>query len=373
MGLIIVRPSIAAALACCFILSVSLEPAQAGSISAAKATPASFFGVMADGPAIDGSTDAAAEFRLMRSSGARSVRFSIFWRSVESSRGAFDFAKLDVLVGGAANAGVTVLPVVQGTPAWAASAPATYASPPADPSDYAAFVAKLARRYGPSGEFWKTNKGKDLPIKSWQIWNEPNLDGSWSLEQGPWVQGYVSLLRSTRKALKAVDPTAKIVLGGLCSSRKGASWENLRAIYAAGGRGLFDIAAVHPFSQRVASIVKIVDFSRAVMRDYKDTKTPMLLTEISWSSAVGWPVDPAYGWELTEQGQATQLRATLTALAARRQVDNIVGFHWAGWLSPAVGSTNSFDYSGLRKMVGAIPVSKPALSAYRETVSKLTR
>jgi len=362
MGLSVMRRFLLAASVCCFASLLSLQSAQA------RGVPADFFGVMADGPTFDGQTDMASEFRLMYRSGARSVRFAVYWPSIEPSRGTFDVGQLDARFAAAQAAGLSVLPVVAGTPDWAAGTPVTSASPPADPADYANIVARLARRYGSGGTFWKGRSGKPMPVKAWQIWNEPDLSKFWALDHGPWAVGYVRLLRAARKSIKAVDPKAKIVLAGMTN----ASWLSLRSVYLAGGRGQFDLAAIHPFSKEVAGVLQIVRLARRAMAAGKDSKTPLLLTEISWTSALG-QARLVYGWETTEAGQASKLREALTQLAARRRPDNLAGLYWATWLSPKVGSQFSFDYSGLRKMSGGIPVSKPALAAYRQTVAKLTR
>jgi hypothetical protein len=362
MGVVSIRYVLGVALVCLSASSLSVQSAQA------RGVPADFFGVTADGPTFDGQADMASEFRLMHSSGARSVRLAVYWPGIEPSRGDFNVTQLDARFAAAQAAGLNVLPVVEGTPAWAASPPVTSASPPADPGDYAKIVARLARRYGPGGTFWTSRFGKAMPVKAWQIWNEPDLPKFWALDHGPWAVGYVRLLRAARKSLKAVDPKAKIVLAGMTNY----SWRSLRSIYSAGGRGQFDLAAIHPFSKEVAGTLQIVRLARKAMAAGKDSKTPLLLTEVSWTSGLG-QATYVYGWEASEEGQASKLRAALTQFAARRRSDNLAGLYWATWLSPKVGSAFSFDYSGLRKMSGGIPVSKPALAAYRRTVAKLTR
>ena len=62
------RLILAAVLACLLVLPAS---------SAGAAVPRSFFGVMADGPLLDGPFDLGRETRLMRSSGAGTVRVAV--------------------------------------------------------------------------------------------------------------------------------------------------------------------------------------------------------------------------------------------------------------------------------------------------------
>ena len=59
------------------------------------------------------------------------------------------------------------------------------------------------------------------PIRSWQIWNEPNLTRYWNV--APWAPSYVALLKRADKALKAADPGSKTVLAGLPNE----SWKAL--------------------------------------------------------------------------------------------------------------------------------------------------
>ena len=54
----------------------------------------------------------------------------------------------------AAARGLGVLPVLQGTPAWAALQPGDPASPPRDPEDFARLLTALVARYGPNGSLW---------------------------------------------------------------------------------------------------------------------------------------------------------------------------------------------------------------------------
>src|SRR6185295_11550826 len=109
----------------------------------------------------------------------------------------------------------------------------------------------LATRYGPSGTFWKQNPTlPKLPIRDWQIWNEPDATKYWSDQ--PFVADYTALLKAARVALRGVDPGARTVLAGFPSR----SWVSLARLYKAGARTAFDVAAVHPFSLPVANITR---------------------------------------------------------------------------------------------------------------------
>jgi hypothetical protein len=344
------------------LLSIAALLALAGPAQAR--TPASFFGVMADGPLLAPGADLAAEARLMRSSGARTVRVAFYWAEMQPQQGQpVDFTASDRLVGAFSDAGLSVLPILVRSPAWAANGDTREGAIP-DPAAYGAFVGEFVKRYGASGTFW-AGRARATKLRQFQIWNEPDINRY--LQAGPnWPSVYVSLLRSGHDAVKAADPGATVVAAGLTNN----SWEDLAKLYAAGGRGLFDAAAIHPFSKRVPNVVRIVRLARNEMRKRGDARVPLLLTEVSWTSGKGESTFN-YGWETTERGQATRVREALTALARERTRLRIGAIYWYTWLSPATGDDESFSYAGLRKLRGGRPVNKPALSSFRRTVQRL--
>ena len=110
------------------------------------------------------------------------------------------------------------------TPDWAAQYPTRHGTPPKFPSDYAAFMTRLVRRYGPQGTFW--DERPDVPrrpLRDWQIWNEPHFDFYWYTPQGSWAPEYVELLRAAKSAIRSADPGARVVLAGFAD----ASWKVL--------------------------------------------------------------------------------------------------------------------------------------------------
>jgi hypothetical protein len=326
--------------------------------------PAGFFGVMADGPLLGPQVDLPREARLMRGAGVGSVRVPFYWRDVQPQPGAMSWAPTDRIVAALAGSRLRALPILVRAPAWAAGGDTREGAVPS-PETYAAFVAAAVRRYGPGGSFWSENPGiPRVPVRSWQVWNEPDIDRYWVGE--PWPSTYVRLLGAAYASIKGADRGAQVVAAGLTNR----SWEDLRELYRAGARGRFDAAAIHPFSRRVENVLKIVRLARQEMRRRGDGRKPLLLTEVSWSSGQGRS-SFNYGWETTERGQASRLRSAFTALARERARLRIGGVWWYTWLSPAIGDDESFSYSGLRRLSGDRPVSKPAYAAFRSIVRRL--
>ena len=170
-------------------------------------------------------------------------------RSSPRVRTAADFTRPDAVVLQAAQRGLGVLPVVHGTPQWAALQPGDPASPPRDPADFSRLLTALVARYGPSGSFWAEHpEVSRQPIRAWQIWNEPNLTRYWNV--APWAPSYVRLLQAADRALKAADPRSQTVLAGLPNE----SWKAIETIYDAGARGAFDVVTLHPYTGKPANV-----------------------------------------------------------------------------------------------------------------------
>jgi hypothetical protein len=349
-----------------------------------RPVPQSFVGVMADGPLRTPWADSAGEMDRMVSAGVESVRLVADWADAqpyrsfaevpERERSRFrdedgvptDYTVIDADISAAAKRHLTVLPVVYRSPGWAALHPASFTSPPRSGKTYARFVGALARRYGSRGTFWLEHPELPArPVRYWQIWNEPSLVEYW--DEQPFARRYVDVLRSARHSLLAADPRARVVLAGLPNF----SWEDLARIYRAGGRGLFDVVAIHPFTATVPGVVTILERARKVMHANGDRRLPLWVTELSWTSARGkarW----TYGNETNEAGQARNLSRVYSLLARERRRLRLQRAYWYTWMSVETNPDYPFDYAGLARMGpdGSV-VLKPAFGALRRTALRL--
>ncbi|MGI8632503.1 MAG: hypothetical protein ACR2NA_08160 [Solirubrobacterales bacterium] len=364
-------------------LIVVAAPAQAR-------VPANFFGTVVDGPALtDPRVDVASELALIRSSGLRSIRTSFNWSMMQpyrrwsevppSHRAAYVrdgsvpllAAQTDLIVGAAAQRGLTVLPVVLTTPSWAARRPA-FESPPRNRGDYGRFLAQLVRRYGSDGRFWREHPELPRrPIRHWQLWNEPHFRSFFNVH--PFARDYARLLRTGAAAVHRTDPRAKVVLAGLADR----SWDHLDAIYRQPRtRQAFDIVAVHPFTDKPSNVERGLRRVRRVMRRHGDSRKPLWVTELSWTSGKG-QINPGAmrGWEQTEEGQARRLTQAYTRLgrASVRARLRLQRVYWYTWMSPDGRPTATFDWAGLRTVDDAGTRSKPAHEALRSMITTLRR
>ncbi len=367
------------------ICVLALAPASSAS-AAKRQVPHGFMSMFADGPALDPAVDLDAQVAMMARNGVETLRVAFDWSDMQPYASAADvpadqqppldhdvdgipttFAVSDRVVAAGSAHGIEILPVVVRTPPWAAKDPGDFASPPRDVQTYARFMRALVRRYGPNGDFARERQAqRTLPIRSWQVWNEPNALFYWS--EQPFGRGYVRLLKAAAIAIRKADPGAQVVLAGLVNQ----SWRHIRKVYAAGGRRYFDVAAIHPFTRKPQNVLRILRLVRQAMVAGRDRNKRLVVTELTYASAAGKGVSRSFGIEVTEAQQASLLREVITLLAARRRELRLDRVFWVSWLRRDMSRDDVFDYSGLRSIApdGAIR-DKPALAAYRTVARRL--
>jgi hypothetical protein len=194
----------------------------------------------------------------------------IAWRDVEPSPGQYDWSKLAALeeeLRTAGALGVEPLINIQITPEWAQKHPGNACGPiAADKFDaFAAFMEQLVLRYGSMTEYG---------VRFWQIGNEPDIAvgivggesvfGCWGDRSDPYYGGghYAEMLKVVYPRIKAADPEARVLLGGLLlecdpytmtvpdtcfNEDRLQSGYFLEGILKAGGGDFFDILDVHGY------------------------------------------------------------------------------------------------------------------------------
>ncbi len=278
----------------------------------------------------------------VREAGFGWVRVQLQWSEFEPSPGNYNTAVYDTIIGAASNGGANVLVSVVKAPAWASPS-----HPGALPENTAAFgrtMRYLAARY--SGT-----------VGAWEIWNEQNLAGEVGGRVA--VAPYFETLKAGYGAVKAVDPHAIVLFGGLTPTglNDPAVAVNdvayLREFYAyrgGEGRNYFDVLAAHPgsaanppdttFPENPGSgacppkyaaqagncwkngpdfYFRRVEDQRAVMVEVGDAPKQVWLTEFGWDSCQGGlPAPNGYEYcALTSEAQQAQyiLRAFAIARA----------------------------------------------------------
>ena len=318
------------------------------------------------------SSDPVAVAGAMRDARVELVRQPFSWKRIETTPGRLDFSVYDAVMSAAASARLKVLPVLMDPPDWRSTAPATgrlrAMYPPKDPAAMAAVAASLVRRYGPNGSFWAAHPElTPSPIASWQVWNEPNIPAFWAT--GPDPATYVAMLRAVGSAIRAADPAAEIVAGGLPYAGAGMTPEAfIDAIYAAGARGTFDTLAMHPYAANPAGVLEILRLARAQLDRLGDPDRPIWATEFGWATG-GPPVTITY----PEPAQAQLVSATIRVMQQARDVLRLRGFVAFRWKDVALnpGQTDVWAlHTGLLREDGT---PKPALAAFRDVAPVWSR
>jgi hypothetical protein len=347
---------------------VPAAPARSGG-----ALPRDYFGVVAEDSFAHPGAYRTATLNRLAGIGIGLVRQTFDWASIQRGPRRYDFSAYDSFVGSLAARRMSVLPVLLDPPRFLSSAPAQGAQPgtypPGNYADMARFAGVLVRRYGPRGRFWRSHPQlPKMPIRSWQIWNEPSLPAYWP--SGPDPAEYTRLLARVARAIRHFDPHAEIVSAGIPDSRLGIPFSRfLEGMYAAGARGDFDTLAIHPYARDAAGVAAAVESARRIMDDNGDRRSHIWVTEMGWADA-----GPASSFTVGGSGQAERISTALSRLVSERAQTRLRGIVYFGWRDGAPYAPAFKDFWGLH--TGLLTLAgrpKPALKAFADTVSRLRR
>lgn len=194
-------------------------------------------------------------------------RNGLIWKDVEPTEGARNWsaaADVEADMIQAANRNLKFILIIHGTPNWAAQFNNFMCSPirPDKIGAFAAFVRDAVARYSKP----------PYSVKYWEIWNEPDLGrplsgsptpvvqpyGCWGNQNDQYYGGgeYANILKAVTPQIKAVDPSAQVVLGGLlmdCNPNQPPSGDDCRrgryleGILRGGGAPYFDAISFHAY------------------------------------------------------------------------------------------------------------------------------
>jgi hypothetical protein len=328
----------------------------AATASPAAAVPSNFWGVV---PQI---TPSAEQFQRLKAGGVDSIRAAISWGSVQPTpNGPFDFAGTDSIIAAAAAARLDVLPFLSGAPSWAVPFERRYGSPRFLPVrnskqrfSWKRFVGQVVLRYGPRGTFWTENPSLPRrPIHVWQIWNEPNFK---YFVARPNPLEYGKLVKISSAAIKAIDPGAQVVLGGLFARPIEATFRRNppQAYFAAdfldqmyrgtpGIKSKFQGIALHPYTGSYKNLTSRIEEVRLALSANRDAGKGLWITELGWSSK---PPRGGNSFAKGLQGQAVQLKGAFRLLLAKRNKWHVQRIYWFS-VDDLPGACNFCDGSGL--------------------------
>ncbi len=272
-----------------------------------------------------------SELKDTAAMGFTNIRMDFDWMNMQpDSASSFNWSDHDRVVKTAAKYKLKVLGLITYTPAWARPAGCGFEScAPANNSQYAAFAAAAAAHYAPLG------------VHNWELWNEPNLQGSW--RPSPSAAAYADLLKLTYSAIKNVNPNAFIISGGISSVDNASGSVNqltfLSSMYSAGARGSFDALGYHSYSFP-ATPDEVHSWSGWSMMNALPTSLSSIMTANGdgakkiWSTEYGAPTNGP-GAQATESGYDPEagdyyVSEGLQAKMAAQAINAVRAGSWAG-------------------------------------------
>jgi polysaccharide biosynthesis protein PslG len=213
---------------------------------------------------------------LAKASGIGLFRFNAdVWDLLEPSKGRYDFSRLDVLVELARARGLDVLFTFPITSKWNHSGetgsvlgvkvgPSHF--PTKDLESFGRLAREISRRY-------------KKRIRAYEVWNEPDFGIFWKGKPDP--AEYLPFLKAGWEAVKAEDPDALILVGGLAKPAD-ASW--MDHLLSLGGGSYFDRMNIHVYPA-FATLDRALEVQRGLLKKHGISK-PFWITETSTTGYV---------------------------------------------------------------------------------------
>ncbi len=289
-------------------------------------------------------------FARCAAAGIRWLRCDIDWQYHCTTNGTMWWQVLDLTFASAESHGVQLLPILTGYNR------VTGAQAYEDLDGWSEFVRQFVTRY------------KDR-ISAVEIWNEPDHPSFWS---GTAAQ-YAALLQRSYATVKAVDPSIKVVLGGLTSN----SSSYLSSLYSNGIKNYCDVIAFHPYvwphspseewktypnsisealgiNGTTHSYTRRITAIKSVMSSNGDGSKPLWITEMGWPSG-------GSSSAVSEAQQASYL-TNAVAIAFANGVEKFFAYELK---APETNSSDPESYFGILHSDYSV---KPAYLAYRDAI-----
>ena len=263
------------------------------------------FAVLEDYDKGDDLNDIALDFALLNELEIDTIRCSFGWDDYEPVRGQYDFAWLEEFVSLADQYGIKLRPYIGYTPEWAGAPDSDgiyWNNPPGDYQDWYNFVYQLALALN------------DHPnVLSYEVYNEENFSMWWdgSLEQ------YKETLKRAALAVRAVDPDAQILLGGLTYP----DYNSLQGLTQAGHARYYDILPFHAYPETwtVPDVIVENYLSTKYQNYFIPTHNEFGEGEPIWINEMGYATSPGR----TEEQQANWWARAVSTFLAKPKIEHI--------------------------------------------------
>lgn len=282
---------------------------------------------------------------LLAQTGVSFVRMDFLWQDIEPEKGNFVFDKYDLIVDLLSQKNIRILGLVGYSVPWAGE---KWNDVPADTADFIDFVSSVISRY-------------KHRIKYWEVWNEPDSKAYFQTQDS--MQTYTELLKEVYLAAKKIDPSCKIVLGGMT----GAGFYAIKDVYKNGGKDYFDVINIHPFVNpikpvEVRKIYTIYNNLERLKAQYEDSEKKIWFTEIG-CPGVARGVESKGWWVGTSPSEKEQAQFLYTIYTDVIELANVEKVFWAYFRDNKDHFKNDVDYFGLLRWDFS---KKPAFVVFQE-------
>jgi len=238
--------------------------------------------------------------------------FDLTWGNDETKKGTFDWSMIDENVKQFSEEETYLVPIVKPFANWDQEKchadpkyDADYGSEkggklkvgkPCDMKAYASFLEKAVERYDGDGQ--DDMPGLTIPIKYWEIMNEPSMQGGSTGGMGEELKFFVGtsdeyfeILKTSYQTIKKADPESKVLPGGMAGMQQSFVdfWD---PIFKKGAANYFDIVNMHTINtderRHDSYVIKFKEF----LKKYKVNK-PIWITELQYGDLAEKPEDLA--------------------------------------------------------------------------------
>lgn len=233
----------------------------------------------------------------------------LYWNSIEPEKGKFDWEFSDNQMKEMQAGEVYLLPVIFPYASWdqeACHPEKKYVAnfdpgkggqikvgKPCDMVAYENFLTKIVERYDGDGK--DDMPGLKIPIKYWEIMNEPSMQGGSTGGMGEELKffvgapaEYVEILKASYETIKKADPAAKVLHAGMAGMHKNFV-DFWTPIFESGAGKYFDIANIHSISTNESTEdLYLIRFKRFLKKFSLEGK-PIWVTEAQYGDLQNKP------------------------------------------------------------------------------------
>jgi len=233
------------------------------------------------------------------------------WNNIEPSKGEYDWKMMDARIKELTGEGIYPLVTIRPFANWdqqVCHSDSLYdaemdpmkggklkVGKPCDMVAYQEFLKKAIERY--DGDGIDDMPGLTIPIKYWEILNEPVMQGNSTGGMGEELKffvgtsdEYLDILKASYQTIKEADPEAQVVQGGMAGMQKEVR-EFWAPILDQGGGDYFDIVNNHTIStderREDLYMIKLKKF----LKKHDIVNKPIWITEVQYGSLTEKPDD----------------------------------------------------------------------------------